>query len=67
MDKNNALMVQEAIDRLNIVRSAILNECGIARSTSSLCNTCRKSNICNPHNNYKVQAIECLKYIQRKV
>lgn len=70
--KNTALtqdvrFVKESIDNLKILYGNISEEDAIVRSTSSLCGTCRKSKICNPHNNYKVQAIECSKYIARKL
>lgn len=32
----------------------------------NLCVTCNKNKICNPHNNYGIIAIECLKYKKRK-
>ena len=31
----------------------------------SLCFTCKKSLFCNPHNNYGVRALKCLKYVKR--
>lgn len=31
-----------------------------------LCKTCSRSNICNPHRNYGVVAMACLKYKKRK-
>ena len=38
----------------------------ILKNEIDLCNTCKKSNICNPHINYGINAISCKKYIKRK-
>jgi hypothetical protein len=68
MTREDFKMVQTAIDNLSLLRQGILYDLSTTKSVSSesLCKSCRKSNICNPHNNYKIEALACCKYIKRK-
>lgn len=56
---------------LNRLEEAAQKDFGIAAlstttaSTECLCETCRKSVICNCFNNYFVRAIKCGKYVKR--